>query len=616
MRRTFLRIGSGQMKYLPHGGAMNYTGWKRITALMLILLLALPMLFACDSAPKGPTGGETTAAPSAEETTTGGAGETEPEGTEPEETEADPDMLSIPASELANYRIIYPQAVTEAEQMQILYLQMAIEERFGISLEMRDDFVRPGTDLVESEYEILVGRCARAASRAVYSTMRTKDYGYCMVDKKLVITGGSAEATVEAVKAFLESGIGDGTGDLFRNEARASVDGVYTVGAVMLNGAEIGAYTIVYPKGNADLKSAASYLALKIETELEYRLDTQDDSAEVSGRKILLGAVAGELPSLKDYALTENDYLIMTVGESVWLTGNTVTMVYRATDGLLERFTGDAAAGADVLLNVTEPIKVTLESSSLRAMSFNVRCAEFTEERIALAIQMINTYAPDTFGVQEATVDWMNVLKKRLGDRYDCVGVGRDSNLKGEFSAVFYLKSKFELIEGGTKWMSDTPDVAGSKIPESSLPRIFSYAELKVKATGQTFVHVNTHLEHTSEEARELQAKVLAEFLERYRSSGVAYIVSGDFNCERGAGSYNVMINSGLRDSLYIAEKAEQGATYHGYGKTSKVIDHIFVPGCIEVRFYRACTETFKYADGSTAYPSDHNPVIIDFVIR
>ena len=183
-------------------------GWKRLTALMLVMLLVLPMLFACDSAPKETTGAETTAAPTADETT-GGAGETEPESTEPEETGADPDALSIPASELANYRIVYPQAVTEAEQMQVLYLQMAIESSFGVSLEMRDDFVRAGTDFVESEYEILVGRCARAASHAVYSTMRTKDYGYCMVDKKLVITGGSAEATVEAVKAFLENGIGD-----------------------------------------------------------------------------------------------------------------------------------------------------------------------------------------------------------------------------------------------------------------------------------------------------------------------------------------------------------------------------------------------------------------------
>ena len=594
---------------------MKMNGWKRLTALVMVMLLILPMLFACDSAPAETTGSETTAVPSVEETTTGSEG-TEPESTEPAETEADPDALALLASELANYRIIYPQSVTEEEQMQVLYLQMAIEENFGVSLEMRDDFVRAGTDFVETEYEILVGRCARAASRSVYGKMRTNDYGYCMVDKKLVITGGSAEASVKAIKAFLAGGIGDGTGDLFRNEARTMVTGSYTCGGAVLNGVGIGEYTIVYPKGNSDLKSAAAYLAMKIENELEYRLDVQDDSAGATGRTILLGAVAGELPSIKDYALTENDYLIMTAGESVWLMGMSVTMIYRAVDGLLQSFTGDAAVGAKLLLNVVEPIKVTLETSTLRAMSFNLRCAEYTDERINLAIQMINTYAPDTFGVQEATEKWMTILKNRLGDRYAYVGVGRNSDHSGEASAVFYLKSKFDLIDGGTKWMSATPDVAGSKYSESSLPRVFTYAELRVKATGQTFVHVNTHLEHTSEAARELQAKVLVEFLTRYHESGVAFVVSGDFNCERGAGSYNVMINSGLRDSLYIAAKAESGTTYHGYGKTSKVIDHIFVPGGVEVQFYRACSETFKSSSGGVAYPSDHNPVIIDFVIR
>jgi endonuclease/exonuclease/phosphatase family metal-dependent hydrolase len=229
---------------------------------------------------------------------------------------------------------------------------------------------------------------------------------------------------------------------------------------------------------------------------------------------------------------------------------------------------------------------------------------------------MIDKYAPDTIGFQEATTYWMGLLKQRLGDRYGYVGVGRNADHSGEASPVFYLKSKFELIDSGTRWMTSTPDVSGSKIPESSLPRVYSYAVLKVIATGQTFVHVNTHLEHTSEEAREIQARYLVEFLERYRTTGVAYIVTGDFNCERGAGSYTTMVNAGLSDSLNVAEKKEPGTTYHGYGKTSLLIDHIFISGSVTVDFYRACTETFSSENGGVAYPSDHNPVIIDYVIR
>ena len=284
-------------------------------------------------------------------------------------------------------------------------------------------------------------------------------------------------------------------------------------------------------------------------------------------------------------------------------------LVYRAIDWMSGKF---AAADGRVALELSGVSTGRYASSAIRVMTFNIRCNEFTEERIDLVFRMIDLYAPDTIGFQEATVDWMNVLKERLEDRYGCVGVGRNADHSGEASPVFYLKSKFELIDSGTKWLSETPDVSGSKIEESSLPRVFSYAELYVKATGQKFVHVNTHLEHTSETAREIQADVLVRYLDEFRARGLACVVTGDYNCEAGARSYNVMINSGLKNALDIADQAYEGTTYHGYGTTSKVIDHVFVTGSIGVSYYKACTETFRYSNGSVAYPSDHNPVIVD----
>lgn len=571
---------------------------KRVFLKTLSCLFVLLLLASCSGGSPA-DGPETTA-----DTTTEGA-------TTATETEPPVTGLSIGTSELQNYRIIYPRNGTAEEAEWVMQLQTAILERYGVSLEVRDDFAREGTPLAEAECEILVGACERTQSERFSAELRTKDFGYRIVDKKLVIAGGSGEATVQAIEAFLSDGLGSGGDTVFSNEKAYVHKDRYDVPPVLLNGTELGAYRIVYPKGNADLRSAAQYLSALWESRLMYRLPVREDSTAEKDSEILLGETARDVSFAGTQSFAANEYLIAASGSKVLLAGASSTMVYRAI-GVLDGRVATGGAGDRIELSLSGAEKGAYESSGIRVMTFNIRCNEFTEERIDLVFRMIDLYAPDTIGFQEATVGWMNVLKERLGDRYGCVGVGRNADHSGEASPVFYLKSKFELLDSGTKWMSETPDVAGSKVAESSLPRVFSYAELKMISTGQTFVHVNTHLEHTSEEARVLQAGYLVSFLEEYRSRGLSYVVTGDYNCTAGAGSYNTMINSGLRDALDISEETHEGRTYHGYGTTSKVIDHIFVSEAVEVSYYKACTETFKYADGSIAYPSDHNPVVAD----
>jgi len=140
-------------------------------------------------------------------------------------------------------------------------------------------------------------------------------------------------------------------------------------------------------------------------------------------------------------------------------------------------------------------------ADTLKAMSFNVWVSSPTAERKLSVLQTILNYMPDTFGVQEASSTWMSYLINQLGDIYAHVGKGRDGGSSGEHSAIFYRKDRFELIETGTKWMSDTPDVV-SKVSESSLNRIFTYAILLDKNSNTEIMYVNTHLEHTSAEAR------------------------------------------------------------------------------------------------------------------
>ena len=103
---------------------------------------------------------------------------------------------------------------------------------------------------------------------------------------------------------------------------------------------------------------------------------------------------------------------------------------------------------------------------TLRIISFNVRCKDdlygSVKGRSQLIVSALRQYRPDSFGVQEATQQWLDIFERELGDEYGVVAQMRDGAEDSEASAVYYLKEKFELLDSGTMWLSETPDVFAS----------------------------------------------------------------------------------------------------------------------------------------------------------
>src|SRR5690606_24458811 len=106
---------------------------------------------------------------------------------------------------------------------------------------------------------------------------------------------------------------------------------------------------------------------------------------------------------------------------------------------------------------------VFLSAQSLNVMTLNIRLAwdsdkeNCWEYRKAEAIQLLNYYEPDIFGVQEAVPQQMTDIKSGLKN-YDFVGVGRDDGKNtGEYSALFYDTEKLKVLRSGTFWLSETP---------------------------------------------------------------------------------------------------------------------------------------------------------------
>lgn len=250
-----------------------------------------------------------------------------------------------------------------------------------------------------------------------------------------------------------------------------------------------------------------------------------------------------------------------------------------------------------------------------RIMSFNVRCKNDGEQTITnrskVAIEVINQYAPDSFGVQECTPRWKRILAANVGDRYACVGAARDYyGPFTEYSSIYYLKDKYDLIDSGTFWLSETPEKKWTKSFDSACFRVASWALLEDKETGVRYTHINTHLDHVLETTRESQMKVLIECVNKV-ANGSPIVVTGDFNAQEDNSLVYTVACESFNDTKKVAANSDTGRTFTSYGKYEEdgtgAIDFIFADKSLQVDTYKIIRNTVQ-----GIYPSDHYPIVAD----
>jgi endonuclease/exonuclease/phosphatase family metal-dependent hydrolase len=255
----------------------------------------------------------------------------------------------------------------------------------------------------------------------------------------------------------------------------------------------------------------------------------------------------------------------------------------------------------------------SLAAAPLRVMSFNVRYGTAKDEanhwdlRKDLCAGRPVAFQPDLLGLQEALHFQNAHLKAALGDDYGQIGVAReDGKDKGEFTTILYRRSRLELRESGTFWLSLTPDVAGSKSWDSLLPRIATWARFGDRAVGgRELLMVNTHFDHKGMQARLEAARLLKAFVEK-EGRGGPVIVTGDFNAGPGSDPYRALVEKGRLADTWRELHAETHGTAHPFTGTPVTprIDWILCSPHFEVK--EAAIDL--HHEGSR-WPSDHFPV-------
>jgi endonuclease/exonuclease/phosphatase family metal-dependent hydrolase len=265
------------------------------------------------------------------------------------------------------------------------------------------------------------------------------------------------------------------------------------------------------------------------------------------------------------------------------------------------------------------------EKNAIEVMTFNLRydnpgdSINAWPNRAGQVCGFLLNEKPDIVGMQEVLWHQYEALDSALTD-YTSVGAGRDDGARaGELNPVFFRKDRFDMVRTITFWLSDTPDIPGTKGWGASLPRIVTWMELVDKNSHEHFFFFNTHFAHDSDSARVMSSKILLTEVEKI-ADGFPFIITGDFNMLPSSTGYGILTGPAesvplLLDTYTISEEKPSGPayTYNGFSDIPGEgrIDYIFVKNGMH-----ALDHSTVVHKENEIYLSDHWPVMATIVLK
>ncbi len=242
----------------------------------------------------------------------------------------------------------------------------------------------------------------------------------------------------------------------------------------------------------------------------------------------------------------------------------------------------------------------TKESDNHKVLTCNIRVALPEDDakglgwntRRATCVQVIKKQRADIIGLQEVLKEQAAYLQQQMHEYslFGFDGPEMDANPEGYHgiakNPIMFLKRRYELLAGGTYWLSETPLVAGSLSWNTARARHVNWVRLREIKTGKEFRVVNLHLDHKSPEAKVQQAKLMAIESSQYQPA-FPQILTGDFNSTAASNVFDSVKAAGFADSYATLHgDTDPGVTAHGFEPVDSAaqagkgkIDFIFCKG-------------------------------------
>ena len=246
----------------------------------------------------------------------------------------------------------------------------------------------------------------------------------------------------------------------------------------------------------------------------------------------------------------------------------------------------------------------------LKVISFNIRYGDdeggnSIKERAPRLAEITKKYDSDVIGFQEFTVPWEEEIAKFYPE-YEMFNKYRSVH-ELEAAPILWKKGKFECLDKGYFWLSDTPEVESRGWDELyNCWRMCEYVILKHIESGKVFTHMNTHYGF-GDKGQVASSKLIYEYSQKISQNPT--FVTGDFNMRPDSLGYAEMVKNFVDVNAVTVN--DRRTTYHGYGKAdNEHIDYCFINDKIKPINLKIIDEL---VDGK--YPTDHYGLYIELDI-
>lgn len=259
------------------------------------------------------------------------------------------------------------------------------------------------------------------------------------------------------------------------------------------------------------------------------------------------------------------------------------------------------------------------EELTLKVSSYNIRYASSADVetgngwdvRKPHLANVIKNHDFDIVGTQEGNDTQLADLKGLLPG-YDYVGHpygGRNHDLHN--CAIFYKSAKYDVLDEGVFWFSETPDIPSIGW-DATDRRICNWAKFKDKRCNTEFYFFAAHFYWKHHTAKENSGPLMAAKVKEI-AGDAPVIATGDYNSRPNTSQVKAILAQ-LRDAYSVTETSPVGPedTNLGggnfQGDPNGRIDYIFVSDHFRVLNYATLTDSY----GDNRYPSDHFPIVSD----
>lgn len=480
----------------------------------------------------------------------------------------------------SDYTVVYPEHFLENELCRDALddLEAKIRTNAAGAIALKSDFLAEGDS--PGRFEILLGATNRDESRELVKALRCDDYAITFANGKLLVAGGSDEASAKAIRHLTALLFKESRKSLVLSEDFSlRIDGEYALDFQKAFTKEAKDVAILY---GAATERDAKALQSGIAALTGYTLPTVSDP---EGYSFLLTLTATE----EDPTETENSLSLSHPDNA-------------ARQERVKNFLAELASGKSLATfaeqTPEESGKYALFSLDLYESGYGNNAIENRFARLMLTLE--ESDYPDLLAFQSASTLWHEAFADSadLISRYGKSGDGKNT--------VFYQKERFLLIESGEIDLSNK---------ESRSPASCHYAILEDKTTRDRLAILSTELDSENENARLLSAKELLAFA---KTLTCPIILAGDLH-ETAAG----LTHTALTDYLFteaneIAAKKESGSgitTNQGFGGDEMLTaqsDFVFTSyGDFRVKRYYILN-----SKENGGYLSSHRAIYLEFSIN